>query len=155
MTSPIKRNSAGVTRRKRKDERKTTMYPDDKQILENAQDTKIVYLPNPARLHAPLLGIKRIDNHQTCLFYLEAWGLLPDRYNVQKSKKQNRDALIKLRKKFYATAKKSGVKVGRGAKVTSLLRSVQICGARSVLNYEKTEALITALYYLQSSGGGK
>src|SRR5690606_12858959 len=93
-----------------------------------AQGTKFVYLPNSSRLHKPLLGIKRIDNQWTCLFYLSAWELLPDRYNVKKSKRHNQNEVLKMRKKFFATAKKSGVTVGRGAKVTSLLQSIQSLG---------------------------
>lgn len=124
------------------------------EILQGAKE--LVYiLPSPSRLHKPLLGIKRIDNQWVCLFYLSAWDLLPDRYDPNKTKKQNKEAITKLRSKFYAIAKKSGVTMGRGAKVASLLRSIQSLGFVNLLGYERAEALLTALYYLQFAGGVK
>lgn len=124
-----------------------------KQNPENAQGVKgIIYLPNPNQLHRPLLGISRISTQWLCVFYLSAWGLLPDRYDVKKSKKQNKNAVSKLRQKFIATAKKSGVTIARNINVTSLLESIQSLGVVNLLESEKAEALLTALHYLYSGG---
>lgn len=133
------------------------MYENFNTQTENAQGAKelIYILPNPNRLHKPLLGIKRINTPWVCLFYLAAWDLLPDRYNVKKTKRHNQNEVLKLRKKFYAIAKKSGVTIGRGAKVTSLLRSAQTLGTVNLLGYERAEALLAALHYLQFAGGEK
>lgn len=128
------------------------MYQNLKQETRKAQGVKIAYLPNPNRLHKPLMGITRIDTQWICMFYLEAWGLIPDRYDVKKSKRQNKNAVLKLRKKFIATAKKSGVTIARNFNITSLLESIQSLGVVNLLQYERAESLLTALHYIYVGG---
>lgn len=130
------------------------MYTNLNTQTENAQGAKeIVYiLPNPNRLHKPLLGITRIDTQWICLFYLSAWDLLPGRYNTKKSKSANRQAITKLRKKFDAIAHKSGVKVARKVGVTQLLLDIQSLGVVTMPEYEKAESLLAALHYVYFGG---
>lgn len=128
------------------------MCHDIKQETEKAQGVKIAYLPNPDRLHFPLLGITRIDAQWIALFYLSAWDLLPGRYDTKKSKSANRQAITKLRKKFDAIAHASGVKVARSVKVTQLLLSIQSLGIVNLLGYEKAESLLAALHYIHVGG---
>jgi hypothetical protein len=131
------------------------MYQDLNIKSKKAQGVKIAYLPNPNRLHFPLLGITRIDAQWIALFYLSAWDLLPGRYDPKKSKSANRQAITKLRKKFNAIAHASGVKVARKVCVTQLLLSIQKLGVVNLLGYEKAESLLAALHYLQFAGGEK
>lgn len=152
MTTQLKRKSRRVTPAGSAGKEKTRMCQDIKQKTEKAQGVKIAYLPNPDRLHKPLLGINRIDTQWTCLFYLSAWDLLPGRYDIKKSKSANRQAITKLRKKFDAIAHKSGVKVARKVGVTQLLLSIQSLGVVNLLQYERAEALLTALHFVCVDG---
>lgn len=121
--------------------------------LKKAQGVTFAYLPNPNRLHKPLLGITRIDFPWVAVFYLSAWDLIPDPYNPKKKKKANAQAIAKLHKKFRAIAKESGVTIGRGANVNKMLQLIQDFGSVThLLEYEKAEALLTALHYIYVGG---
>lgn len=152
MTTQLKRKSRRVTPAGSAGKEKTRMCHDIKQEIKNTQGVKIAYLPNPNRLHKPLLGITRIDTQWICLFYLSAWDLLPGRYNTKKSKSANRQAITKLRKKFDAIAHKSGVKVARKVGVTQLLLDIQSLGVVTMPEYEKAESLLAALHYVYFGG---
>ncbi len=118
-------------------------------------DLQFVYLAPSAKLFKPLLGITRINERFVTLAFIEAWGLLPPPYDVKKSKVKNDAVITKLCTKFYKLAHRSGVKVGRKAGVKHLLSDIQHFGKMSFPEYEKTTALLTAIYYLQFADGAK
>ncbi len=118
-------------------------------------DLQVVYLAPSAKLYKPLLGITRINDRFVTLAFIEAWGLLPPPYDVKKSKSENDKVIMNLRKDFYKFARHSGVEIGQKANVKQLLFNIQHFGKMSFPEYEKTTALLTAIYYLQFVEGAK